>query len=334
MSVAIGGREPAAPDVRARPCLLINPASFRASRWGLARRARTLAAAAGVDVVELAGFERFRATLDQLRAERRAEVWVLSGDGTVHAVAEYLADLPAGEWSPAWLFLGGGRANIVPRDCGGYPPMRRLRAAVAAHRAMRALPEQSLQALRVRQEGATERQGFLFAGAMIHQGIQACRAHRARGTGWIHRSWIADPLALLRLALQVWTGRSPLAPCEQGRVETAEGLRLAAPLRVLLASTLALRDAPYNPFAARGAGPVRVTAIARTAPHFWRHLPRLLGGRFGNDMDLAQGILSGRTAWAEVTGITGYSLDGEPFAADPSRPVRLEAGVTLRVLRP
>lgn len=317
-----------------QPVLLVNPRSFRASRWNLARRAAGLARAAGIEVIIASDPERFGVAFDRLHAERRAQVWVLSGDGTIHWIAEYLARTGDG-WSPELLLLGGGRANIVPREAGGYPPMRALRAAVAAHRAGRPLVRLQLATLRLSQPGGDERHGFLLAGGMIHEGVRVCSEHRARGSGWIHRSLAADFYALLKLLVKVWIGRSPLPPYPRMDVSMAGGgpALAAAPIRILLATTLHMRDALYNPFAETGEGPVRVTAIAATAPHFWRYLPGILRGRFDAALTVENGALSGRSSAVEVRGIDAYSLDGESFTTDPSLPLIIDAGIVLTVVR-
>jgi hypothetical protein len=40
--------------------------------------------------------------------------------------------------------------------------------------------------------------------------------------------------------------------------------------------------------------------IAADSPYSWRHLPALLRGRFDNNMNLAQGFLSGHGRAAQV----------------------------------
>lgn len=314
--------------------LLINPRSFRASRWGLARRAARAARREGIEVIAASDPARFQAAFDRLRERGVQQVWLLCGDGTIHWIAEYLAGL-AVAWSPALLLLGGGRANVVPRECRGYPAMRALRAALSAHRQGQALPTMSLLTLQLSQPGGPVRHGFFLAGGMIHEGVRVCSEHRARGTGWLHRSLVADFYALFNLLFKVWTGRTPLPPYTHMSVRLAEGATLEqAPMRILLASTLGMRDALYNPFAANGEGPVRVTAIAATAPHFWRRLPGILRGRFHPQLTPEHGALSGRGASAMITGIREYSLDGEHFTADPARPLHLNPGMALTVLRP
>lgn len=324
----------AAPPRSGPPVLLINPRSFRASRWGLAGRAARCARRAGIEVIEAGDPGQFRAAFDRLHERRQDEIWLLSGDGTIHWLAEYLDGLGDG-WSPALLLLGGGRANVVPRECGGYPPMRALRKALKAHVAGRTLARRALCTLKLTQPGMTDRQGFLLAGGMVHEGVRVCSEHRARGTGWLHRGLVADFHALLKLLLQVWLGRSPLPPYVRMGVRMQDGRELPpAPIRALLATTLGMRDALYNPFAATGEGPVRITAIAATAPHFWRHLPGILRGRFAAQLTSQTGVLSGRCARCEVTGLADFSLDGEHFRSDPARPVAIGPGFELTVLQP
>lgn len=316
-----------------RPCLLVNPRSFRSSWLGYAAQAGKLARAAGLTVHEVVDPASLRAVLDALRERRQQQVWILSGDGTIHALAEYFA-VHGSEWSPALLFLAGGRANIVPRECGGYPAMPALVRALAALREGRELAQGRIHTLQVAQAGRPVRHGFLFAGAVIYQIVRRLAEHRARGKDWFHWSFFSEPWVLLTLAFEVYVLRRPL-PSQPSVVARLAGRgEVAAPMRVLLASTMELRAALYNPFAARGTGPVRLTAITARAPRFWRCLPAMMKGRFDQDMDLAQGILSGRGERGELLGVNAYALDGELYDADPAVPLVLTAGVPLRVLLP
>jgi hypothetical protein len=318
----------------ARPRVIINPNSFRASRRGLARRVADAARRDGLEVLQVSNPAEFQVTFDRLRAMQAEQIWMLAGDGTIQASAQYLAQPASADWSPALLLLGGGRANIVPRDMGGYPAWQRFTAALEKLRTARSLAEERLLTLRVEQDGAEPRHGFFLAGAVVYAGIRLCQEHRAQGVSWLHRSWLADPYVLLKIAAQVWAGRSPLPSYDdlQVRIGNAEVMR--APMRLVLASTLQMREALYNPFAKAGEGAVRFTAVSANARHFWRNLPGMFKGRFGDDMNLRQGYLSGRFESVEVTGMDGYALDGELFAADPARPVRFSGGIPLRVLRP
>ncbi len=207
-----------------------------------------------------------------------------------------------------------------------------LRRALLALREGRALREERIATLQVSQDGGPTRHGFLLAGAMIHDVL--CRMVEHRAGSWWRSSFLSGPYVLARLACWPCWDASPLPPAArvvarlQGRGEMAARCAYCWPPRSNL------RRALYNPFAARGTGPVRLTAIAANAPRFWRHLPAIFRGRFDDNMDVAQGILSGRGERAELLGISGYALDGEIFAADPAKLLVLSAGSMLKVLHP
>ena len=317
------------------PCLIVNPRSYRASRNQLAERAATLARQYGAEVVAASDSAQFTQLFTRLHAGRYAQIFVLAGDGTVHALAQYLAQLPVGDWSPALLLLGGGRSNTVPRDSGGHPALPRLVAALRAWRAGRSLPMELRPVLRIEQQGLPTQHGFVFAGAMIDAGIRLCRDFRMSGDGWFHKGPLGDPYhCLAKLAVQVLFGSSPLPPYPELVIRTDSGDALAGPSRLFLATALLHREGVYNPYADRGAGPVRVTAVNATAPHFWRRLPRLLTGRFNEKMSPQNGYLSGRYERVEVTGLGSYCLDGELYTVDPARALWLSGRVNLRVLQP
>ncbi len=316
----------------AATCLLINPLSCRTRGGGLAKAAGSLARAHGLRVEATGDTGRIRALLDELRAARTQRLFVLSGDGTIHFIAEYLAALPAGDWNPELLLLGGGRANAVPRAFGGTPALRALRRVLSSLQRGEPLRIVEQPLLCVSQPGRPARCGFIFVGALLDFGVRYCRDWRARGTDWWHQGLLADQISLLGLALAVFLRRRPVPACPQLRVRMHPSGTMYAPTRVLVAGTLNA-GGHYNPYARRGQGLVRLTAVAAEAPRFWRNLPRMLRGDFDDHtMGLAQGYLSGHCESASIDGLSAYSLDGEPMDADPAQPLELSAGFRLRVI--
>jgi diacylglycerol kinase family enzyme len=322
------------PEITGEICLLINPLSCRTLYGSLARRAADLARAEHMPVVITGDPTAILALLQRLRERRLPQLWVLSGDGTVQLIARFLLELPAGDWQPALLLLGGGRANVVPRAFGGTPALPALRAALRARREQRALKVESQPLLRIEQQGLPAQHGFVVAGAMVDYGIRICRDFRASGTSWWHRGLFADPWCLLKLAFKVIIGASPLPPYPQLDIVTDNGERMIASVRVLMASALLHAGGHYNPYANRGSGALRVMAVAVDARRFWRHLPRVLSGRYDENMTTLQGFLSGRCSTVTITGLNGYSLDGEPIDVDPRLPLRLSMGMSLSILTP
>jgi len=101
-------------------------------------------------------------------------------------------------------------------------------------------------------------------------------------------------------------------------------------MRLLLATTLLHRTGALDPYAPRGHGPLRLTAVTAGAHRFWSALPRLLTGRYSTAMTADKGYLSGRCERVRITGLAGYVLDGERFDTDPARPVEIVPGPVLR----
>ena len=334
MSPPPGRGAAGAPVAAGEICLLINPLSCRTLYGSLARRAREMAEAAGLEVVVTGDPQQILALLRRLHERRAPQLFVLSGDGTVQLIAQYLVQLPPGEWNPALLLLGGGRANVVPRAHGGDPALPALRRALQALREGRELMREPQTLLRVEQEGSLPHHGFVLAGSVADFGIRQCRAYRASGTGWWYRGLLADPWCVLKLVVQSLVGLSPVPPSPQLDVTLETGERMVARVRVLMAATLSRAGGHYNPYAERGSGPLRVTAVSADARRFWRNLPRVLSGRYDHNMTTLLGYLSGRCHTVQILGLSGYSLDGEPVDVDPQRPLQLTAGMDLNILRP
>ena len=312
------------------PCLIVNPLSFRASR-GLAAQATTLALAYGAEVVTVGSPEALVSAVEAILSRRQKRVMVLAGDGTVRAVIDQLAALPAGSWIPDLLVLAGGRTNLTAADLvpGGTAlvTLERALRLSAAQRWDSAVVERCV--LCIEQAPAPARYGFWVGAALIDGVIRRTHAHRVGG-GAMKTGHLSTLTSVLRMAFLGLCGRSGLA-CPVLTIEAGPLGRLHAPVRLLLATTLQHRRGLFDPYASRADDDLRLTAVSRRARRFWPSLPRLLTGRFSRTMTTADGYLSGGCERAEITGLSGYSLDGEAFDTDPSRPVLLRRGPRLRV---
>jgi len=331
-------REPGpvgAPTERQRPCLIVNPRSFRASR-GLAERAIALAEQHGADVLRFETMAALSEGLDGLLARRQQPLMVLAGDGTVHAIVEQLARQPSGAWLPELLLLPGGRSNMTAKDLSPQGDAMTLLARAlqrCRERSWTSASRAELSPLCIEQAGSPPRLGFFVGAALVDSVIRATHERREGGTGQLRSGHLSTPWILLRLGVLALFGRSGLA-CPVLALEASGGERLQGAVRVVLATTLQHAQGLFNPYAERGAGPLRLTAVAHSAPGFWRRLPRILTGRFGPGMGTEQGYLSGRFERVSVTGLSGYALDGEEYDTDPALPVTFSAGPRLRFLLP
>ncbi|MCE9661001.1 MAG: hypothetical protein K8R60_20930 [Burkholderiales bacterium] len=326
---------PAAPaDEPAPLCLIVNPLSFRAAR-GLAGRASALAAARGAEVFRVCGPDDVATVLDSILARRQRRVAVLAGDGTVREFVERLARLPEGHWLPDLVILPGGRSNLTAADLvGRADPLATLERALSWASDGRwdaAIVERV--PLRIDQEPAPPRFGFFFGGAAVDNVVRRAQDYRYGGSGPLRTGPLSTPWVLTRLAALALVGRAnvgaPMLQIEAGACGSMRG-----EVRLLLATTLQHRTGLFAPYAKRGTGALRLTAVARRARGFWPALPRLLTGRYSKAMNLDNGYLSGNCERVHVNGLAGYVLDGERFDTDPARPVVITPGPRLRFFSP
>jgi hypothetical protein len=314
----------------APPCVLVNPRSFRAAR-GLAERAGVLAAEAGAEVVRVETAAEVAAALERILARRQRHVAVVAGDGTVREVVEALARLPAGHWLPDLLILPGGRTNLTAADLvPRADPLGTLAQALAeATGGGWDAAVVQRRPLCILQSPAPPRFGFFFGGAAVDSVVRRAQDHRYGGRGPLRTGHLSSPWVLAKLAALGLVGRADI-PLPRLAID-AEGCgRLQGRMRLLLATTLQHRRGLFDPYAPRGHGPLRLTAVAAGARRFWPALPRLLTGRYSKAMTPDHGYLSGYCERIGIDGLAGYVLDGERFDTDAARPVEIGPGPALR----
>ncbi len=318
------------------PCLIVNPRSFLVAGGRLGSQAIALASRYRADIIVADRPEQIAAGLDKALARGRRRVFVLSGDGTMQAIVDHLARLPVGSPTPLLLVLAGGRTNLTAADLGGRKAvLKKLESALMrwGRDPIEECRVQHRHTLVVEQPPERPQHGFFMAGALIDSHIRNCQSYRESGSGDLRHGHLGTAWCLLKSAVPSLRGRKPFV-CPDLDVE-APGLgHLRGPARVLIATTLAHDESLFNPYADRGSGAVRVTAVAARAPGFWRSLPRLLTGRFTAEMETGHGYLSGRCETLTVRGLATLSLDGQGFELDPARPVHIRAGPRIGFLTP
>ena len=334
-AVVSGARLPQAPPAAdPTPCLIVNPRSFAASRSSMAARAAALARSYGIEVIEAQEPVALAAALDGLAVRGRQRIFLLAGDGTVHAAAEHLARRSGAERLPEILLLGGGRTNLIPGDLGARgSALKRLEAALARWRAGEAFEVEERFTLKVEQGPAAPRHGFFIAAGVVDSIIRACHRTHSSGPGLLREGHLGTAWTLLRLAVR-GMGRGRSFPLHALEVDVPGAGVLPGPARLLIATTLQRRQGLLDPYADRGEGGVRVTAVAARGRSFWGLLPRMAAGLFAHQMSAERGYLSGRCHGLSVLGLSSYTLDGEEFEADPARPVMIGEGRRLRFLKP
>ena len=327
-----------AATVRTGPvsCLVINPRSFTVASSRLAARAIALAKAHGAEVIAADQPPHFEAGLDAALARGARRVFVLGGDGTVQAIVDHLARRAPGSALPQLLVLGGGRTNLTAADLhGSGSALKKLESALirSARDPAGGFELHHRHTLVMEQAPAPPRHGFFVAGAIVDSLIRRCHHERATGSGSLRTGTYSTAWILMKEAVPALQGRAPYAFPELDLEVPGLG-HLHEPMRLLLASTLTHANRMLDPYADRGEGILRVTAVTAGARGFWRSLPRLVTGRYSEAMNIHYGYLSGRCDGFVVRGLDAYTLDGQSFRADPARPVTVRTGPRFDFLVP
>ncbi len=317
-------------------CLLVNPRSFSVANRRLAAPAFALAKRHGADVIEADTPAQIAAGLDGALARGARRLFVLAGDGTVQAIADCLARRPAGIPIPQLLLLAGGRTNLTAVDFGGGGAvLKKLESALirSAGDPVGGFPVQRRHTLMIEQPPTPPRHGFFVAAALVDMLIRHCNRQRETSGGTLRSGGLGTAWSLAKVAVPAMQGRAPFVSPDLDIHSPGRG-RLRGPTRLLIATTLVHDRQWFNPYADRGEGRLRLTAVTAGARGFWRSLPRLVTGRLSQTMDIDRGYLSGRFDHFVVRGLDAYTLDGQSFRADPSRPIAIRIGPSFDFLMP
>jgi diacylglycerol kinase (ATP) len=320
----------AAQQLRREWVLLSNPQSFRMSMGDRLARLESLATERGIPVLHVSDAESIAAAVSEAVRAGASRMAVAGGDGTLQAVvSELLQQLPF-ERRPAVLILGGGRTNLIARDLGSRGEVGAVFARALGSADLR---RERRPVLHVVQAGGFSEHGFFLAGALVDEVIRDCHAYRAAHRGALRTGHTATAWRLPQLAALAALGKrrfhAPTLTLAAGPLGQLEG-----PARLLLATTLLHADGLYDPYAARGEGALRLTAVRAGAAGFWRRLPRLVTGRYSAAMHPGSGYLSGRCKGVSITGLGSLTLDGQEHRLDPARPVEFSAPDEIEFLVP
>ncbi len=326
-------RAEAMPEAAVAPTqlILVNPKSFRMSLRGRLPRLADLAERRAVALHQVETPADIERLLAPALGRNLGLLVVIGGDGTVQAAVTLLARLCAPEQMPRLLVLGGGRTNYTARDIGTQGQLlNRLELALEQPALLQTTTRHSLI---VRHPDVDDQHGFFLAGALVDHIIRDCHAYRAQGGGPLRRghlssAWRVSQIGVLA-ALGRWRYDAPHLQIEAGELG-----RLDAPIRLLVITSLHHREEWLDPYAARGEGEIRVSAVSRQADGFWRRLPRLLQGRYQLDMRPESGYLSGCVPELRISGICQVTLDGQEIDLDPTRPLTIATGPAFRFLHP
>lgn len=320
-----------------RLAALINPLSFRMSLRNRAERSIQRVQAHGGLAFETRQLEEIEQALNSIYADESSgqqisRLVVAGGDGTLQAVVSWLSRNQDQSDFPDLIVLSAGRTNYVAADVGTRRHFLDTLEKILSQPA-EALHPVHRPALRLEHPDFGLQAGFFAAAGLIDYIIRDIHQWRAMHSGWWRNHHGATAAGLMRLGYRSLIGRARYQPSEL-TIDTDELGRMDGPCKLLLLTTLELSQSIAEPYARRGSGDVRITAIHARARAFKRNFPSLLRGKFKPSMDIENGYLSGNCNTVLIKNINQITLDGQEFDLNPEQPLHISPGPVFRFLRP
>jgi len=290
--------------------ILVNPRSFRVRDRKRMEQIQAIARDSDATAHIVHGPSDIAEALSLHPARGLKRLVIIGGDGTVQAAISTLLE-NSGTSLPKLLALGGGRTNFTARDLGTHDqPIVRLKTALQSPERFRTEPR---AILRLEQPSTGKKlYGLFVAGALVDHVIRDCHQYRAQHRGWLRTG---HPSSLWRVLQLAGTGRLGRDAYAAPPMQLNAGClgQMEQPIRLMVLSTLQHERGLINPYADRGLGDIRITAISNNAKRFWRSLPSLLLGRGRASQSVDGGYLSGRCESLTIRGLQSVCIDGQEW---------------------
>jgi diacylglycerol kinase (ATP) len=304
--------------------LIVNPKSGRGGK-GLAL-ARLLEEHPHVMLRMLDDFPSLPGILDEMAAAQVSELFISSGDGTVHAVQTGLAERRPFTAFPQLALLPHGTTNMTAADLGLRVGSLAAQAEFIAKGS--AGTRKSRHTLRIANPGDGKvRHGMFLGAGAVSEATRFCQeaVHKAGLTG--------DWATFATLAAAV--GRSLFGSADPGDVTRIDrpypiGVSIGtevmppSPHLLLLATTLDKLILGTRPFWGGKRGPIRLSLVPYPVPSIARWLIPLMYG--GEDRSVPKGAMSWSSDRFAVSAPGSFVVDGEFFDPPTDEPLHVESG--------
>lgn len=316
--------------VRPERCLfLVNPLSFRLSLPGAFARLRHHAQSLGLEPHVVYGPQEIEPLLSKALASGLDLIIIVGGDGTLQGTVSVLATLHPQISAPPILMLGGGRTNYTAAHLGTQgKPAAMLERALTRPDSFDIITKATLS---ITQADQPPIHGFFVGGGLIDYVIRDCHRYRASGRGRIRQGRYSTIWRVAQLGFWGLLGKSRYRSVDMAFESTELG-RMRGKTRLLVATTLDESQVTVHPYLPLGDGPVKMTAVLRSAKGFWWQLPALLRGKMRSNLSIERGYFSGHSYEVDVAGLDSICVDGQEYALDPEQHTEIAAGPTYRFL--
>jgi diacylglycerol kinase (ATP) len=314
-----------------RAGLLVNPISGKSSGKGLGLIAM-LRNNAAVSTRVLESFEQLPGILDDFANDGVTDLFISSGDGTVHAIQTELAERKPFEATPRLCILPHGTTNMIAADLGLR--FKNLQTQADYITRLEARDVRERLALRIVNPADNKpRQGMcLGTGAAAEATLFCQRAFNAKG---VKGSWATFATLANAVGRTMFTTPNPHDVTRFDRpfpIEiTSDGKIFCTGTQLLMvSSTLERLVMGARPFWGGKIAPIRTSVFPYPVPSVSRWLLPVMYG--GENRKMPKGAVSFSSNRLEITSSAMYVIDGEFFEGPKEGPLKVETGAVFTYL--
>jgi hypothetical protein len=314
-----------------RAGLLINPSSGKSSGKGLSL-AGMLKGNAAVSTRILEKFEQLPGILDEFARDGVTDLFISSGDGTIHAIQTELAERKPFKAIPRLGLLPHGTTNMTAGDIG----FRHKALQAQADHITRLEPNliQERPTIRVAnpRDGKPRHGMFLGTGATSEATLFCQRVFNARG---VKGNWATFATLGNAVGRIVFTKPNPHDVTRFDRpfpmhITSAGMERCTGTQLMMFSTTLEKLILGARPFWGPKLAPIRTSIFPYPVPSLPRWLLPIMYA--GENRKVPQGASSFSSSSLEITCPVDFVIDGEFFAGPANEPLKVETGPVFAYL--
>jgi diacylglycerol kinase (ATP) len=312
--------------------VLINPTAGRGNGKGLAL-ASALKAHGGVGVDLLERFDQLAPILQRMGTEGVEDLFISSGDGTVHAIQTLLAEKGWFRQMPRLCLLPHGTTNLNAADVGFQSTSIAAQAALIANATPREVIERHSLRLANPRDGVA-RHGMFFGTGAITDATRYTQVNlNDKG---VKGSYATFAVLAKAISKTLFSAPNPHDPNRFDRpypiTLMIDGEPLCEdPQLLALATTLDKLILNTRPFWGGKTAPIRITTFPYPLPNVLRwFLPAVMGGESRRPVP---GAHSTCAHGFSITSSVAYDLDGEFYEGPDDGPLKVETGPLFRFIR-
>lgn len=314
-----------------RAGLLINPRSGQSSGKGL-RLAEILRSKTAISIRIMDSFEQLPGFLDEFANEGVTDLFISSGDGTVHAIQTELAERKPFRVLPRLGLLPHGTTNMTAADLGFR--FKGLQAQADFITSLNAKQMRERPTLRIAnpRDGKPLQGMFLATGAASEATLFCQRAFNARG---LKGNWATFATLASAVGRTMFTRPNPHDVSRFDRPfhiqVTSDGKKFSDGTQLLmLSTTLEKVVLGARPFWGPKIGPIRTSVFPYPVPSIPRWLLPIMYA--GEDRKMPEGAVSFSSSRLEVTCSASYLIDGQFFEGPANESLKVETGPVFTYL--